>query len=53
MSRNKKKIKKLTDEQYDEYIAILRNDAALYCADGREFVPREIDVRENDDKQGE
>lgn len=53
MSKNKQKIKKLTDEQYNAYIAALRNDAALYMPDGEAFVPREIDVKPNPEKQGE
>ncbi len=42
MSKNKKKIRKLTDEQYNEYIAVLRKDAALYNADGEMFEPPSI-----------
>lgn len=53
MSKNKKKVRKLTDEQYNEYIAALRNDAALYSADGSMFVPREIDKPEKKPKQGD
>ena len=55
MSKNKKKIRKLTDEQYNLYIATLKNNSALYCADGRPFVPREIDEDKsnNQRKQGE
>lgn len=49
----KKKIRKLTDEQYNEYIAILKSDAALYSADGNPFVPSEIDKEKNDDGLGE
>ena len=52
MSKPKKKIRKLTDEQYNEYIATLKNNAALYSADGSMFVPLEID-KSNQDKQGE
>lgn len=39
----KKKIRKLNDAQYNEYIAVLCSDAALYNADGEMFVPEEID----------
>lgn len=53
MSKNKKKIRKLTDEQYNEYIATLKNDAALYSADGSMFVPPEIDKPQESNKQGE
>lgn len=53
MSKKGRKVPKLTDEQYNEYIAALRNDAALYKADGEEFVPPGIDVREPEKKQGE
>lgn len=54
MSKSKKKtIRKLTDEQYNEYIATLKNNAALYSADGSMFVPEEWDKPEKDDKQGD
>ena len=52
MSKPKKKIRKLTDEQYNEYIATLKNNAALYSAGGSMFVPPEID-KSKQDKQGE
>ena len=52
MSKSKKKVRKLTDEQYNEYIATLKNNAALYSADGSMFVPPEID-KSKQDKQGE
>lgn len=39
----KKKIVKLNDEQYYKYIMSLKNDAALYNADGEMFIPDEID----------
>ncbi|MGN0804634.1 MAG: hypothetical protein ACI4MS_04545 [Candidatus Coproplasma sp.] len=39
MSSNKKKVRKLSDAEYNEYIAVLRNDAPLYNADGSMFVP--------------
>lgn len=42
MSKGKHKVRKLTDEQYNEYIAVLRNDAALYMADGNQYIPEEI-----------
>lgn len=43
MSKNKKKIKKLTDEQYNQYIAGLKNNtAALFSADGGMLVPDEL-----------
>jgi hypothetical protein len=37
----KNKIRKLTDEQYNAYIATLKDDPALYSPKG-EFVPDEI-----------
>lgn len=40
----KKKIAKLTDKQYAEYIMTLKNDKALYSTDGEMFVPDEINV---------
>lgn len=53
MSKSKKKIRKLTDEQYNEYITTLKSDAALYSADGSMYVPDEIDKPANEDKKGE
>lgn len=53
MSKNKKKIKKLSAEQYNEYIAALKNDAALFCANGEMLVPSEYKPEENDKKQSE
>ena len=38
----KKKIAKLTDRQYFEYIMSLKDDAALFNADGEMLVPEEI-----------
>ena len=38
----KKKIVKLTDQQYFEYIMSLKDDAALFNADGEILVPEEI-----------
>ena len=42
MGKKKKKILKLNDEQYNAYIASLKNDPALYNGDGEMFVPDEI-----------
>lgn len=53
MSKNKRKVQKLTEEQYNEYIATLRNDRALYSADGKVVVPPEIDVRKPTKKKGD
>lgn len=50
---NKKKIRKLNDEQYNEYIAVLCANAALYNADGEMFVPEEIDRPKEGDHIGE
>lgn len=38
----KKKMRKLNDEQYFKYIMSLKDDAALYNADGEMFVPDEL-----------
>ena len=43
----KKKIVKLTDQQYYEYIMSLKDDAAAYCTNGEIFVPEEIKEEEN------
>lgn len=53
MAKNKKKIRKLTDEQYNEYIAGLKHTAALFSADGSMLVPDEFQKPEKDDKHGE
>lgn len=54
MAKNKKKIRKLTDEQYNEYIAGLKdNTAALFSADGRMLIPDEFDKPNKEDKKGD
>lgn len=42
MSKSKKKVPVLTDEQYNAYITSLKYDAASYNADGSRPVPDEI-----------
>lgn len=42
MGKKKKKVAKLTEEQYNAYITALKDDAAAYNADGRMFVPESI-----------
>lgn len=37
-----KKIMKLTDEEYNAYIMSLKDEAALYGADGEMFVPETV-----------
>lgn len=51
MSKNKKKIRKLTDEQYNEYIAGLKNTAALFSPDGSMIVPDAFEKSEPNDKK--
>lgn len=54
MSKSKHKVRKLTDEQYNEYIAVLRNEPSLYMANGKEFVPSEIaPEKHNEIKKGD
>ena len=48
----KKKIVKLTDAQYLEYIAGLKDDAALFDADGNIVVP-DVFTSEEKDKLGD
>ena len=48
----KKKIVKLTDEQYMKYIMSLKDDPSLYNADGEMQVPDNLKSIE-DDKFGE
>ena len=47
MAKNKK-IVKLNDEQYFKYIMSLKDDAALYNADGEMFVPDELKKEESE-----
>jgi hypothetical protein len=42
MSTKKQKIPKLTEQQYNAYIATLKGDAALYNGDGSYMVPPSI-----------
>ncbi len=42
MSKKKKKIAKLSEEQYAAYIMSLKDDAPLYNGDGEMFVPPDI-----------
>lgn len=51
MSKKKRKIPKLTDEQYNAYIATLKENASLYNADGKIIMPPEIDVRKPENKK--
>ena len=44
----KKKIAKLTDEQYFAYIMSLKDDGALFNADGEMLVPDEIKKNEEE-----
>lgn len=39
MKKGRSRARKLTDEQYDEYINLLKNNGALYNADGSYAVP--------------
>jgi len=48
----KKKIKKLTDEQYLAYIAGLKNDAALFDSNGDLLVPESFsEVKEEEENR--
>ncbi|MGN0823951.1 MAG: hypothetical protein ACI4MB_02645 [Candidatus Coproplasma sp.] len=49
MSTHKTKIRKLSEEQYNEYVAALRDDAALYNPDGTLFVPEKTFDTNDDD----
>ena len=46
MSKRKKKITKLTDEQYYSYIMSLKDEPALYGLDGEAFIPEEVAPQE-------
>lgn len=51
MSKSKKKVPVLTDEQYNAYIQSLKYDAASYNADGNRVIPQEIDPEKKNDKR--
>lgn len=47
----KKKIVKLSEEQYYQYIMGLKNDAALFSADGEVIVPDAFKKDKKEDKE--
>lgn len=47
----KKKIVKLSEEEYYRYVAGLKNDAALFDADGKIIVPDEFKKSDPVDKE--
>ena len=49
----KKKVRRLTDEQYNAYITSLKYDPASYNADGSRVVPDELNARGEDAPKGE
>lgn len=51
MGKKKKRIAKLTEEQYFAYIAGLKNDAALFDANGNMLIPTEF--KEENDQENE
>lgn len=53
MSKKKNKIAKITDEQYLQYIAGLKNDAALFSATGELTVPNAFDKSDKKDDEKE
>ena len=48
----KKKVRRLTDEQYNAYITSLKYDPASYNADGSRVVPDELNARGEDAPKG-
>lgn len=50
MKKKRRKIAKLTDEQYIAYIMSLKDDAPLYSADGNMVVPDSLKAEEEDEK---
>lgn len=42
MGKKKKKITRLTEEQYNAYVMSIKNNASAYSADGEIFVPPSI-----------
>lgn len=47
MGKKKNKITRLTDEQYYAYLAGLRQEPALFGADGKMIVPSPFDKSDN------
>lgn len=52
MSNRKTKIPKLSEQQYNEYVATLKGDPALYNADGTLFVPEKTFDTNDSDENG-
>ena len=48
----KRKVKKLTEEQYNAYITSLKYDPASYNADGSRVVPDELGENGQTHRQG-
>ena len=42
MGKKKKKVAKLTEEQYNAYITSLKDEPAAYGTDGKMFIPHNI-----------
>lgn len=53
MSTNKRKIPKLTEKQYNEYVATLRGDASLYSPDGTITLPKQLKDKQKDKPLGD
>lgn len=53
MSTRKNKIRKLTEKQYDEYVATLRNDAALYSPAGEITLPDSLKKSKTENERSE
>ncbi|MGN0818748.1 MAG: hypothetical protein ACI4L9_07240 [Candidatus Coproplasma sp.] len=51
MSKCKKKVPVLTDEQFNAYIMSLKTDAASYNADGSRVIPDELNPNSCDGKK--
>ncbi|MDE5721782.1 MAG: hypothetical protein K2I30_03455 [Clostridia bacterium] len=51
MGKKKKKIAKITEEQYFAYIAGLKEDAALVNSNGDLLIPDEFKQSDNGEKQ--
>ena len=49
MGKKKKKVPKLSEEQYNAYVASIKNSAAAYGTDGEIFVP--MTIRKEEEKK--
>lgn len=50
MGKKKKKVPRLTEAQYNEYIMSIKDDASAYSPNGGTLIPPQVRPQENKDK---